>query len=75
MTLTGCVGGAGVKPQSVALPAPPSCMTPVAVPQITTGMDARLALAKNRTALMDANGRLACSRDWYGEVRQNYAKQ
>lgn len=49
-------------------------MEPVKVPQVTTGMDARLALAQNRSALLEANGRLGCSRDWYGGIRKQYAQ-
>jgi hypothetical protein len=62
------------KLRPVSLPPPPSCMEPVAVPLVTVGMDARLALAQNRSALLEANGRIACSRDWYGGVREQYAK-
>jgi hypothetical protein len=49
-------------------------MAPVEAPQITTGMDARLALAQNRSALLAANGRLACSQSWYQSVRGRYLK-
>jgi hypothetical protein len=49
-------------------------MAPTKVPLIVVGMDARLALAETRSALLDANGRLSCSSDWYAGVRKNYAK-
>lgn len=49
-------------------------MEPVKVPMVTTGMDARLALAQNRSALLEANGRLSCSSQWYKSVRGQYAK-
>lgn len=72
--LTGCSTLGGVKPQPVELPDPPACMAPVAIPTIEPGMDARLALARHRAALKDANGRLSCSREWYSFVRKDYAK-
>lgn len=72
--LSGCVSTTGpVKLKPVNLPEPPACMAPVEVPQVTTGMDARLALIKNRSALLDANGRLKCSREWYHSVRGQYS--
>lgn len=49
-------------------------MAPVKVPMVTTGMDARLALAETRSALLDANGRLSCSSEWYRSVRGQYGK-
>jgi hypothetical protein len=44
------------------------------VPQVVVGMDARLALAKTRSALLDANGRLDCSRTWYNRIRSKYSE-
>ena len=50
-------------------------MAPVAVPGVKVGDDARVALARSRAALASANGNLDCSRQWYGGVRKNYARQ
>lgn len=73
--LCGCVASGASKLTPVALPAPPTCMTPVPVSAISAGEDARLALARSQSSLIDANGRLACSRDWYKVVRQEYSKK
>lgn len=75
LILTGCSAARNANLRPVALPAPPSCMAPVELPKIEVGMDAREALARHRAALKGANGRLECSRDWYSEVRRDYAKQ
>jgi hypothetical protein len=48
-------------------------LAPVAVPNIKTGMDARVALARTYTALALANGRLGEGRDWYDGVRAGVA--
>ena len=74
LMLTGCATSKG-KLRPVNLPAPPSCMSPVTVPELQAGADARLALANHRAALKAANGRLDCSRAWYVEIRKEYAKQ
>jgi len=50
-------------------------MSPVATPDLIAGEDARAALARHRAALKAANGRLDCSRQWYAEIRKEYAKQ
>lgn len=50
-------------------------MSPVDVPKIAVGMDAREVLARHSAALKAANGRLLCSKDWYLEVRNQYANQ
>lgn len=47
-------------------------MSPVPVPALQAGQDARSALARTSGALRDANGRLTASRDWYEGVRRNY---
>lgn len=47
-------------------------MTPVTVPGVKAGDDARAALAKSRAALSEANGRLTCSKRWYEQVRRSY---
>ena len=61
------------KPAPVVLPEAPSWLAPVAVPNIKTGMDARVALARTYTALALANGRLGEGRDWYDGVRAGVA--
>lgn len=48
-------------------------MAPVAVPGLKAGDDARIALARSRAALGQANGRLDCSRKWYAGVRKTYS--
>jgi hypothetical protein len=48
-------------------------MAEVPVPTIRAGDDARAALARHRAALTEANGRLDCSKQWYGRVRSGYA--
>jgi len=58
---------------AVSLPAAPSFMSPVAVPALTVGEDARAALADNRGALRGANGRLTQSRAWYLAMRKRYS--
>lgn len=75
LMLTGCATIGGVKPAAVSLPPAPPCMGPVAVPEIEAGMDARVALARQRAALKAANGHLICSKDWYDGIRKEYAKQ
>ena len=75
LMLTGCAATGGGKVQPVNLPDPPECMAPVAEPDIQVGMDARASLARHRAALKAANGRLDCSRDWYVNVKNDYAKR
>lgn len=73
VALTGCAATGSGKVQSVTLPPPPVCMSPVPVPAVRAGDDARAALARHRAALVEANGRLNCSERWYGKVRSGYA--
>ena len=73
--LAGCQGTGGGKVRTVDLPPPPSCMAPVAVPEIRVGDDARAALARQRAALATANGHLDCSKDWYEAVRLGYGER
>ena len=49
-------------------------MEPVTAPLVTVGMDARLALAESRSALLKANDHLICSKGWYQSVRGRYSK-
>lgn len=55
------------------LPAPPSFMEPVPVQALRADQDARDALARDRTALKQANSRLRKSRKWYLRLRQTAA--
>lgn len=73
MTSVGCASNRSPEIYAVNLPPGPSCMAPVAVPEVRVGDDARAALARHRAALRDANGNLICSRDWYKHIRDTYA--
>ncbi len=55
------------------LPAPPSFMDPVPVQKLRAEQDARDALARDRTALKQANSRLRKSKAWYLRLRQTAA--
>lgn len=55
------------------LPAPPSFMEAVPVQKLRADQDARDALARDRTALKQANSRLRKSRAWYQRLRQSAA--
>ena len=55
-------------------PAPSKLMRPVPVPKTYKGMDARIALRRYDTALVEANARLSASAGWYESVRRDYAK-
>ena len=71
--LSGCTAAGSVNLQPVNLPPASACMAPVPVPGLKAGDDARLALARSRAALGQANGRLVCSRKWYDGVRKSFA--
>lgn len=64
-----------IRLQVVNLPDAPGCMNPVDVPKVALAQDARVALARHRSALRNANGRLVCSREFYDGVKERYAKQ
>lgn len=72
--LTGCAASKGGKVEPVNLPRAPACMTEVQLPAISAGDDARAQVARHRAALVEANGNLNCSRKWYADVRNRYAK-
>ena len=62
-----------VAPVNRALPAESNVVLgTVAEPEVREGKDARVALAETRSALREANGRLAKSRQIYRGVRQQY---
>jgi hypothetical protein len=74
LTLTACASAGNGKLQPVNLPPPTQCLNQVAVPQVKIGDDARIALARSRTALAEANVRLSCSKKWYEKIRAEYAR-
>lgn len=72
--LAACATSGAGKVVPVNLPPPPACMSGVPLPGIKAGDDARAQIARHRAALVQANGNLACSRHWYGSVRDGYNK-
>ena len=75
MTGTFLAGCASAPPAQVARDLPPAAdrlMTPVPVPTIYKGQDARAALRLTGTALIEANARLSASAGWYEGVRKSY---
>jgi hypothetical protein len=55
------------------LPAPPSFMEPVSMQKLRPEQDARDALARDRSALKQANSRLRKSKAWYVRLRRSAA--
>lgn len=68
--LASCSRAPVVDASGTRLPAPPSFMEPVPVQVLRADQDARDALARDRTALKQANSRLKKSRAWYLQVRR-----
>lgn len=60
-----CVSCANSPPYKPVYPPAPDFMYPVPMPLINLNDDARIALAKNRAALIKANNNLKQSFDWY----------
>jgi hypothetical protein len=49
-------------------------MEEIPLPKIKEGDDARALTARHRSALVEANGNLRCSKKWYNSVRKGYGK-
>lgn len=80
MSLTACAGGPkifaakGVDKVDTrpTLPAPPSFMRPVPIPEIVPSENPKVTALRNRNALELANKNLSSSRSWYRRVRRSF---
>lgn len=68
MTSSGCAPSVDPVIAAPTYPPAPAYMAPVAVPDVISGDDVRLSLARHRAALVTANGRLTQSRAWYEQL-------
>jgi hypothetical protein len=76
MTMSGACASSRVEPTpaiSRGLPALPSYVAPVAVPEPKVGGDPKAFAGQALVALDKANGRLISTRKWYGGVVQDFA--
>lgn len=70
MTLSGCITAAPSVNRS--LPNAPAFAQAVPEPELIEGQDARLALAKHRAALRNANRNIINFNEWYESLKKTY---
>lgn len=73
MTLTGCANSAQSRQASLP-PLPGDLGQPYPIPDLTVGVDARLALAQNRAALSGCVARHGDTVGFYEDVRKEFGK-